>query len=142
MDTADDLVDLYFTRVQVAFPYLFHRAQFKAAVRDGSIPTILFLGVAGLSARFSPSAFSGTDPWDRGRPFAAEAEKLVNLHDISLLTIQACLLLAANFVANGEAQTECLYLTLACRMAMLMDLPNAQTDSIIDQELHCRGAFS
>lgn len=138
---ADDLVGLYFKHTQTALPSLFHPGQFKAAVHDGSIPTILFLGAAGLSARFSSqAAFAEVDPWDRGRPFIEEAERLLNLHEASLVTIQACMLLAANFVANGEAQTECLYLTVACRIAMLLDLPKPKlTDTAIDQEVHCRG---
>lgn len=38
------------------------------------------------------------------------------------MTIQAGVLLAAKFTADGEATAECIYYAIACRIAMLLDL--------------------
>ncbi|KAL2679052.1 hypothetical protein Neosp_009808 [[Neocosmospora] mangrovei] len=112
---------------------------FKAAFQNGTIPRVLFFAVIGLSARFSGHrSLSHINPWHRGRPYAQEAEKLLDLHDTSIVTIQACMLLAANFIADGEAMTECVYLTIACRMAMLIDLPNLKVNNRIEQEVNRR----
>ncbi|RSM00153.1 hypothetical protein CDV31_011887 [Fusarium ambrosium] len=134
-----ELIDLFFIHVHFAFPTMFHMPSFKTAFLDGTIPRVLFFAVMGLSARFSGhQSLSHINPWHRGRPYAQEAEKLLDLHDTSIVTIQACMLLAANFIADGEAMTECVYLTIACRMAMLIDLPNLKVDTRIEQEVNRR----
>ncbi|KAJ4181659.1 hypothetical protein NW755_010928 [Fusarium falciforme] len=48
------------------------------------------------------------------------------------------MLLAANFIADGEAMTECVYLTIASRMAMLLDLPNIKVKTRVEQEINRR----
>jgi hypothetical protein len=94
----------------------------------------------GMSARFSQhESLANTPPRERGRPFTREAERLLNLHDTSLTTIQACLLLGASAVVEGESATESVYFSIACRMAMLLDLPNAPATTRIQQELNYRG---
>ncbi|KAF4975307.1 hypothetical protein FDECE_18588 [Fusarium decemcellulare] len=135
----EELLDLYFRHVHIALPSLFHRPSFTAAVKDGTAPRIVLLGIASLSARFSSHlTFSGIDPWERGRPYAKEAENLLDLHDTSLTTIQACILLASHCVADGEPVTESVYYAIACRMAMLLDLPNAPVKTSIERELNNR----
>lgn len=94
----------------------------------------------GMAARFSQhESLASTPPRERGRPFTKDAERLLNLHDASLTTIQACLLLGASAVVEGEGATESIYFSIACRMAMLLDLPNAPTSTRIQQELNYRG---
>ncbi|OAP65744.1 hypothetical protein AYL99_01716 [Fonsecaea erecta] len=93
----------------------------------------------GMSARFSQhESLAKSPPRERGRPFTKEAERLLNLHDISLTTIQACLLLGASAVVEGEGATESVYFSVACRMGMLLDLPNAPVTTRIQQELNFR----
>ncbi|KAI8716671.1 Zn(2)-C6 fungal-type domain-containing protein [Fusarium sp. LHS14.1] len=134
-----ELIDLFFIHVHFAFPNMFHMPSFKAAFQNGTIPRVLFFAVIGLSARFSGhQSLRHINPWHRGRPYAQEAEKLLDLHDTSIFTIQACMLLAANFIADGEVMTECVYLTIACRMAMLIDLPNLKVNNRIEQEVSRR----
>lgn len=140
---AEELVDLYFRYIHVAFHCLFHRPTLRAAVRDGSVPKIIFLGVASLSARFSTHPKLAEFPArERGRPYAKEAERLLDLHDTSLTTIQACMLLGAAWVTEGEAATESIYFSIASRMAMLLDLPNAYAATRIEQEANIRAWWS
>ena len=83
-------------------------------------------------------SFTGIDPRIRGRPFAQEAEHLLNLRDVSLITIQASVLLGAFVVTEGEPAAEAIYYVIACRCAMLLDLPNRQTSSRVEQEVNRR----
>jgi hypothetical protein len=139
-DLSEELIENYFRHIHVSFHILFHRPSFLAAFRDGSLPRILLFGVLGLSARFSHHGLlAEIPPHERGRPYIREAERLLNLHDKSLVTIQACLLLGAASVAEGEGATESIYFSIACRMAMLLDLPNMPVATQIEQEVNNRG---
>ncbi|KAI8713990.1 Zn(2)-C6 fungal-type domain-containing protein [Fusarium sp. LHS14.1] len=136
---SSELIDLYFIHVNASFPSLFHRPTLKAAVRDGTVPKVLFLAIISLSARFSSHpGFEGIEPCDRGRPYAEEAQRLLNLRDKSITTIQACILLGTVFQVEGDPNTESIYYAIASRMALLLDLPNAVADSPIEQELYHR----
>ncbi|KPM43169.1 hypothetical protein AK830_g3416 [Neonectria ditissima] len=138
-DLSVELAELYFRHVQNAFPHVFHRPSFMVAVRKKTVPRLLFFAAISLSARFSSNpCFDGVNPRDRGRPYAKEAEKLLDLHETSLATIQACILLAIHSMAECEANTESVYFVVACRMAMLLDLPNAPTKTSIEKEVNCR----
>lgn len=135
-----ELVELYFRFVHIAFHNLFHRQTFLARVKEASIPKILFFGVASLSARFSTHpAFASTDPWDRGRPYLDETKRLLDLENTSLETIQACMLLASNASVEGDPMTESIYHSIAARMATLLDLPTMTTETLLEQEIHRRG---
>jgi hypothetical protein len=137
-----ELAELYFRHAHTAFHNIFHRPTFVASVRDGSIPKILFFGVASLSARYSSHpGFAKIPAWERGRPYRDEMRKLLDLHDTSLTTIQTCMLLIANASIEGEANTESVYHAVACRMAMLLDLPNLETKSALEQEINRRGWY-
>jgi hypothetical protein len=137
---AEELASLYFRYMHITFHNIFHRATFIAQVKDSSIPKILFFGVAGLSARYSTHpVFASITPWDRGRPYRDESKRLLDLEDTSLISIQACMLLAANASVEGDSRTESVYLAIASRMAMLLDLPNLPTKSLLEQEINRRG---
>lgn len=142
MSLCRELIDLYFRHVHVSFHVLFHKPSFIAAFNDGSLSKVLLLAVMGLSARFSQhESLVDTTPHQRGRPFTKEAERLLNLHDISLTTIQACLLLGASAVIEGDGSTESVFFSIACRMCMLLDLPNALVTTRIQQEVNFRGEY-
>jgi hypothetical protein len=141
-DLCNELVDLYFRYIHVAFHNLFHRPSFEAGVRYGTMPKILVFGVFGLSARFSSHPyFAGIDPQERGRPYAKEAERLLDLHKTCLTTIQACVLLGAIQVVEMDSATESIFYTIACRLAMILHLPNAPAKTRIEQEVNLRGAI-
>ena len=139
-DLCKQLVELYFCYIHVAFHNLFHQPSFEAGVADGTIPKILVLGAISLSARFSvhPS-LAYSEPLKRARPFTREAEKLVDFRNISLVTIQACMLLAAGYSIEGQPGPESVFLGVACRMALILDLPNAPTASCLEKEINLRG---
>lgn len=142
LDLCEDLIELYFRYIHVSFHVLFHKPSFLAAFKDGSLPKILLFAVIGLSARFSIHPTLGKlPPRKRGRAFTREAERLLNLHDTSLTSIQACLLLGASAVVEGNGATESIYFSVACRMGMLLDLPNAPVTTRIRQEINHRGEF-
>jgi hypothetical protein len=114
-----------------------------AAFQDGSLPKVLLYAVMGMSARFSNHECLTAIPFrERGKPYIKEAERLLNLHEISIITIQACMLLGAAAVVEGEGATESVYFSIACRMAMLLDIPNAVATTQIDQEIQTRGQSS
>ncbi len=142
-ELCDELIDLYFRYIHVTFHNLFHRPSFETAVRDGTIPKILVFAIFSLSARFSSHpSFADIDLQERGRPYAKEAERLLDLHKTCLTTVQACVLLGAVQVVEMDAATESVFYTIACRLAMILDLPNAPAKTRIEQEVNLRGEYS
>ncbi|CAI7634007.1 unnamed protein product [Penicillium glandicola] len=97
-------------------------------------------GMLALSARFSNhSSFAGTDPRERGKDYAKQCQQLLNLNDVSLTTIQVCVLLGAIAVVDGRnPSSETIYYSIACRIAQLLDLPHCHTSSRVEQEVNIR----
>ncbi|KAF5565046.1 hypothetical protein FPHYL_4424 [Fusarium phyllophilum] len=119
---ADLVVSLHWSCLMLLWPRNW-RVSIFAQVKNSSIPKILFFGVAGLSARYSAHPiFASIAPWDRGRPYRDES----------------CMLLAANSSVEGDSKTESVYQAVASRMAMLLDLPNLPTESLLEQEINRR----
>lgn len=140
LNLAYELVELYFRYIHVAFHSLFHQPSIETAVRTGTLPKVLLLSIAGLSARFSSNGLlAATASRERGRAYRKEAEKLINFHSTSLITIQACAIVAAALVVEGDPNTESVFLNVACRMALIMDLPHAPANTRIEEEVHLRG---
>ena len=79
------------------------------------------------------------DPRVRGKGWAREASRLLDLRDVSLTTVQSCVLLGAYAITEGEAAAESVYYSVACRMAMLLDLANAPAPSRLEREIRTRG---
>jgi hypothetical protein len=77
----------------------------------------------------------------RGEAFATECNMLLNLRDVSLTTIQACVLLGAVSIVEGEAGAETVLYAAACRIANFLDLPNMPTPDPLQREIHIRGMF-
>lgn len=63
---------------------------------------------------------------------------MLDWNDVSLTTIQACVLLGAIAITNGNPASEYIHYAVACRMAQLLDLPNCQTRSRVEQEVNIR----
>jgi hypothetical protein len=136
----EDAIRLYFRHIHGAFHVIFHPASFAAAAEDGTLPRILLFAVLGLSARFSEhTIYNGTPRRERGRQFVEEAERLLDFHDVSITTIQACILIGALAIVEGEGHTESVYYSMACRMAMHLDLARMQVKSRLQQEIYNRG---
>ncbi|OGE54526.1 hypothetical protein PENARI_c006G05844 [Penicillium arizonense] len=96
-----ELGDLFFTRNHTGIHSLFHKTSFLASLEDGSLPMILFLGCyRAFRSVFRPFQSLSYPSLGLCRPYVREAEKLLDLHEFSLVTIQACILLAAHW--NGK----------------------------------------
>ncbi|OQV05348.1 Fungal specific transcription factor domain-containing protein [Cladophialophora immunda] len=134
-----DLVELYFRYIHDTFHSLFHPPSVMEDVINGTIPRVLLFAMISLSARFSDDPFfAGIDPRIRGRPYAQEAEHLLNMREVSLTTLQAAVLLGAYVITEGEAAAEAVFYSVACRNALLLDLPNMAVTSRVEQEVNRR----
>ena len=135
----EELVNLYFRYIHDTFHSLFHQPSLLEDVRRRTIPRVILLSIISLSCRFSQDPFfDGVDPRLRGRPYAEQAAQLLDLRDVSVNTIQACVVLGAFVITEGEAVPESLYYSVACRLAMLIDLPGMPTSTRLEQETNIR----
>ncbi|KAL2759326.1 hypothetical protein ACRALDRAFT_2094899, partial [Sodiomyces alcalophilus JCM 7366] len=138
-----ELVELYFKYIHDQLHSLFHRPSFMLDLHEGTAPLILVYGMLALSARFSSNPiFSAIPRMARGEQFAAEANVLLNLRDVSLTTIQACVLLGAISIVEGEAAAETVFYAAACRIANYLDVPNLPTPDPLQREIHIRVYWS
>lgn len=93
--------------------------------------------------RFSSNTlYMDLDPRERGEGFRTASEALLNLRDISPVTIQACVLLGAYASAHGDTDVENVYYSTAGRMCLVLDLPNRPVASLLEREVNIRGMFS
>lgn len=130
---------LYFQYIHDTFHSLFHKPTLLEDVRNGTISRLMLLSMISLAARFSDDPyFARIDRRIRGRPYAREAERLLDLRDASVSTVQACVLLGAYTITEGEAIPESLYYSVACRLAILLDLPNMSVGTRLEQETNIR----
>jgi hypothetical protein len=91
--------------------------------------------------RFSTNpTFATTEPKDRGKGYGRECAKLLDLEDITLTTIQACVLLGSISITEGKSAAEAVYYSVASRIALLLDLANKPTHDSIEEEINKRGA--
>lgn len=135
----EQLVELYFRYIHDTFHSLFHQPSLLEDVRHGTVPRVILLSIISLSSRFSDDPFfDGTDRRARGEPYAREAGRLLDLRDVSTQTIRASVLLGAYAITEGEAMSESIYYSVACRLAMLLDLPNVQNRKRVEQETNLR----
>lgn len=134
-----ELTELYFRYIHDTFHSIFHRPSVMQDVANGTLPKVLLFGIVSLSARFSSDPFfSDVDARFRGRPYAREAEHLLNLREISLTTIQATILIGAYAITEGDARGEAVCYGIACRNALLVDLPNMLAPTRVEQEVNRR----
>lgn len=136
----EELASLYFQYIHDTFHSLFHKPSCMREVSTGTIPRVILFAIISLAARFSnDSIFEGTDPRVRGKVYANEGRRLLDLADVSLTTIQACVLLGACSIVDGDASTEAVYYSIACRMAMLLNLPEMPVATELEREVNIRG---
>lgn len=111
-----------------------------ADLASDRVPTVILLAIIALSARFSPHEyFSGSSPRTRGVQYTRRAAQLLDPSDVSLTCIQACVLLGACRIVEGDSAGEAVYYGMACRMAQLLDLAHCPTGSRLDREINVRG---
>ena len=73
--------------------------------------------------------------------YASRAAQLLDPSDVSLTCIQACVLLGACRIVEGDSAGEAVYYGMACRMAQLLDLAHRNCNSRLDREINIRGMF-
>lgn len=92
--------------------------------------------------RFSKNPFfQDSDAREKGRQYSAKCKRFLDLDNVSLTTVQACVLLGATAVAEGKPAEESVYYAAACRIAQLLDLPNRFTVTPLEKEVNLRGPF-
>lgn len=90
--------------------------------------------------RFSNNeVYAESDARARGEGYRLASEALLNVRDISMVTVQTCILLGAYAAANGDTDVENIYYTLAGRMSLALDLPNRPVMSLLEREINIRG---
>jgi len=138
----NNLVNLYFDYIHDQFHTLFQKPAFMADLANDEVPTVILLAIVALSARFSSHEyFSGSSPRSRGVQYASRAAQLLDPSDVSLTCIQACVLLGACRIVEGDSAGEAVYYGMACRMAQLLDLAHRNCNSRLAREINIRGMF-
>lgn len=134
------LATLYFDYIHDQLHTLFQKPQFMADLAMNRTSPVIAYAMIALSARFSSNdLFSATSPRARGVPYARKAAQLLDVSEVSLTSIQACVMLGACRIIEGDAQGESVYYGIACRMAQLLDLPHRQCESLLEKEINIRG---
>ncbi|KAF3916728.1 hypothetical protein ABW20_dc0106802 [Dactylellina cionopaga] len=101
------LVDLYFDYIHDKPHILFHEPSLKRSVRDGTVSRTVLLSLIAISARFAD------DPEVRalGPAYAQEAKSCfkAELERVCIENIQAAIVIANIFLAEGDSRAESLY---------------------------------
>jgi hypothetical protein len=155
----EELVILYFKYIHDKHHSLFHEPTFMELISREEVPDVLLYAMMALAARYvealhsvlrhgadhnyirfsDNSFFANSHPWERGRPFARECKDLLDIRNISLTTIQACVLLGTICFAEAEAEAEALYYSVANRLALMLDLLHKPTRTELERQLNLRG---
>lgn len=150
-----ELVLLYFQHVHDKHHSLFHQPSVELELEDGRVPEILLYAMMSLGARYvvdiNPysvqlrnTRFSKTEelahaePRHRGSKFVAKAKALLDMDDISVTTIQACVLLGTISFSESKTESEALYYALANRLAFILDLPHRPTRDEVERQVNLR----
>lgn len=134
------LATLYFDYIHDQLHTLFQKPQFMADLAMNRTSPVIAYAMIALAARFSSNdLFSSTSPRARGVPYARKAAQLLDVSEVSLTSIQACVMLGACRIIEGDARGESVYYGIACRMAQLLDLPHRQCESLLEKEINIRG---
>lgn len=100
------------------------------------------MNVSPRDIRFSSHEFfSGISPRLRGSLYAQKSASFLDPSDVSLSSVQACVLLGACRIMEGDAAGESVYYGIACRMAQLLDLPHASCQGRLEREINIRGWY-
>ncbi|KAL2831509.1 hypothetical protein BDW59DRAFT_169757 [Aspergillus cavernicola] len=92
-----------------------------------------------LGARFSDNdLFQSIDRRQRGDKYAERARNLLDLTDISVSTIQACILLGTVCYSDSQTKSESLYYSVAVRLALILDLPRKESDDQVERQVNLR----
>jgi hypothetical protein len=68
-----------------------------------------------------------------------KAHRCLDIRDISVTTIQACILLGTLCYVDGKSEAEAVYYATAARLAIILDLPRRQCATELEHQIHLRG---
>ena len=89
--------------------------------------------------RFSEAPeLNAIKPRHRGKEYGVEASNLLDMTDISVKTIQACVLLGTISFAGRRLQSEALYYSIANRLALILGLPHRPAATVIERQVNLR----
>ncbi|PSN75546.1 NADH dehydrogenase [Corynespora cassiicola Philippines] len=133
----NEFVHSYFQFIHDRPHSLFHERSTWHDIKTGSIRECLLAAICALGCRFAPR--------EQDRRLASRyalRSKLLftqNLEEISIPSIQTCILLANHYAAERDNRLEALYFGIANRMAYILGIDKMNTtDSIISQEIKAR----
>jgi hypothetical protein len=157
-DLADELIDLYFEKVQGICP-IFMREKFdreyllSSTCRDerfsrlSPVAQFVLNGMFALSARYSSShKFAGLDPYCRDQQFVKRATELSqsiqkdSSHSVrTLQCLQGLILLTFNCLQSGPSEIAWNLTGTCVRLAYDLDLHTMDADEINSQAIHWQG---
>lgn len=71
--------------------------------------------------------------------FAEKAHRSLDIRDVSITTVQGCILLGTLCYADGKGASEAVYYATAARLAIILDLPRRQGESELLRQVNLRG---
>ncbi|KAF7561566.1 hypothetical protein G7046_g2588 [Stylonectria norvegica] len=134
-----EAVSKYFTVIHDKHHSLFHQPTFEDDLANNAVPHVILSAVVALGSRFSkvPLATS-TERRHHGDHYAEQAHSKLDLRVVSIMTIQACILLGTLSFVEGRTESESVYYTAANRMALLLDLPRRPAGNELDRQINLR----
>ncbi|KAG9258012.1 NADH dehydrogenase [Emericellopsis atlantica] len=127
-----EMVSHYFDVVHDTHHSLFHRPTFERDLRNNQIPDVILYSVLSLGIRFASS------PQRRDHHFAELAYRALDMRDLSIVTIQGCLLLGTMCFVDNKAATETLYVATAIRLGLILDLPQRKCQTELERQINLR----
>lgn len=158
LSSVKEMVNWYFRVIHDKHHSLFHQPTFERDLDRGCVPSVILYAVIALGARqetplirasgrimltkwsrFADSLFPDQDRRHRGRHYAEQAFRSLDLRDLSLTTVQACILLGTLCFTEGQNKSEAAYYAAANRMAVLMEMPYRPFQNEVDRQINLRG---
>jgi hypothetical protein len=158
-DLRRELVLLYFQHVHDKHHSLFHQPSVELELENERVPDILLYAMMALGARYvtgilfldlvlrsirfsTSTSLAHTEPRYRGFEFVGKAKSLLDMTEISVTTIQACVLLGTISFSESKSEAEALYYAVANRLAFILDLLHRPVADEIDRQVNLRSKYN
>lgn len=114
------LVEVYLTKIHGQAHSIFHPPTLRRELRNNSMPKALLYSMSAIGSKFSPDLQHRR--W--GRHLALEAKRLLQLdmENICLENIQACILVSMLSAGNCHISSEALFIRTEPPQSQLQDL--------------------
>lgn len=76
-----------------------------------------------------------------GADYAEKAHRALDIRDVSIKTVQGCILLGTLCYVDGKSAAEAVYYATAARLAIILDLPRRHCISELERQINLRGMF-